>query len=59
MKNTRYVNYTNDGERSRLMEEYQQMGYYVTTEDGRLKVNSKHPKRKTEKKEERPRRERG
>lgn len=48
-KNIRYINYKDEAERSRLIEEYQMYGYYVTESNGRILVNSKWPK-KVEKK---------
>jgi hypothetical protein len=49
-KNIRYVDYKNEAERSRLIEEYSMYGYYVTEADGRIVVNSKWPKKPTKKK---------
>lgn len=43
--NTRYVNYKSEAERGRLTGEYEILGYYVTSEGGRLKVSSKFPKK--------------
>jgi hypothetical protein len=55
-KNIRYVTFKTDAQRDALIEDYRIIGYYVTVEGDRIKVNSKHPVKKVVK-EEKPRSE--
>lgn len=52
-KNIRYVDFHNDEERKRLVEDYESYGYNVKVADGRIVVNSKWPTKPKEKKNDR------
>lgn len=59
ISNILYVDFKNEAERSRLVEEYEMYGYHVSMEAGRIRVSSKHPAKVDKKKNERkPRRDR-